>query len=1032
MTSNPKFKPMRTFQDVIDLSPKIIFGILLLCVPLSISAQEDGADQIPGYKDRFLNPISPDVWSMIKYGNAEVNPYSGTVGTSIPIYTYQDDDFTVPISIDYASSGYKPNVPTGVVGLGWYLNVGGVITREVRGIPDDACATFNYMSYGFNNQVFDVLGYASLHQKNNLQCDWRFIDDHVYTNIGGKDYLKVASDASTPGDRYEIEPDVFHFNFLGHSGSFILQPNNRVVFFNCNHPAGDYSITFTKDPEKFVSFTLTTVDGTRYLFEKGDKCKSTRRLDGWHHKLHHNTTLDEENIELNKSDDGLTNTFSWRLTKIIAPNDRVVEFSYDEKALISNESNHDISCTYIPTLSQTKGKINTAYPGITETYNIRQDEPTVNVVYAGLLQKIRIGNEATIDLIYSDKPEERIAAKGIFVEVGHRKQLDSVIVRNRNNTPIKTCCLSYKYNCLTDFGNATDDGITFLKSIDISGVGVYSMHYRKEDDVFPGIDTYAIDWYGYYNGGNWHSYFIPPADSIVALHNGRTKIFNYRRPNEEYAKYGMLEKIIYPTGGYTTYAYESNSWAKIAHLITGYEDRINNLSNKKTGGLRIKEICDYTHKDSLRQRRVFSYTDIDDNESGQLLWTPEIKKYYGFNFYNTYPGIGYEIALTKEYDSRSSTDDRIYAKQHHIEYPQVIEKVYDNRAVIKKLVEYKYFSSTEQVCVDRISFNPDTLKTNTWKYDLAYWDDVNLTNSSLYSDSGLGGKLKSKTHYDRDFEHPLYKEMYKYDIYHEDVYRTVVPIVHNAQNAYYEYDFSSPYLKEMESHTYSQDSEPIISTVQRDSVDTEGRLRSRTTINSKGNTIKHEYDYFSEVPSYLSSHVISNDGNITTALKYNYKSMIGFYVPSSVERAEVSPAMTESDLQYRIQQTFDVYDDDGRPLQITDKSGKSTCFIWGYGGQYPIAKIENVTYDELNLKGNIIRTYRDALTPSVNNALRNMGKDIHVTTYTYNPLVGITCVEDPSGHKIYYDYDANGKLIHIKDHDGASVRSYQYNIATDN
>lgn len=65
-----------------------------------------------------------------------------------------------------------------------------------------------------------------------------------------------------------------------------------------------------------MSFTLTTVDGTQYLFEKGDKCKSTRRLDGWHHKLHHNDTLDEENIELNKSDDGLTNTFSWRLTKL--------------------------------------------------------------------------------------------------------------------------------------------------------------------------------------------------------------------------------------------------------------------------------------------------------------------------------------------------------------------------------------------------------------------------------------------------------------------------------------------------------------------------------------------------------------------------------------------------------------------------------------------------------------------------------------------------------------------------------------------
>lgn len=638
---------MRTFRNIIDLLPKIILGILLSCVPRPISAQEDGAYQIPGYKDLFLNPVSPDVWSMIKYGNAEVNPYSGTVGTSIPIYTYQDDDFTIPISIDYASSGYKPNIPTGVVGLGWYLNVGGVITREIRGIPDDGCVTFNYYSYGFNTQVFDVLGYASLHQMNNLQGNWRF-DDLVYTNIEGKDYMKVAyNNATTPLSRYEIEPDIYHFNFLGHTGSFILQPNNRAVFFNCNTPSGDYSIRFDKDPEKFVSFTLTTVDGTQYLFEKGDKCKSTRRLDGWHHKLHHNDTLDEENIELNKSDDGLTNTFSWRLTKIIAPNGRIAEFSYDINALVSYESNHDISCAYIPTVSQTKGEINTAYPGITETYNIKQEEPTVNVVYAGLLQQIRIGNEAIIDLSYSDKPVERIADRTIFTESSNRKQLDSIIVRNRNHASIKRCHLSYKCNRLTEAGTGTGGGIIFLKSIDISGVGVYSMYYNKENDVFPGIDTYEIDWYGYYNGGNTPAYFIPPASSISDLQNDRTKIFNYRKPNEEYAKYGMLEKIAYPTGGYTTYQYESNSWAQIAHLITGYEDRVNNLPNKKTGGLRIKEICDYTREDSLRQRRVFSYTDVNNNDSGQLLWTPEIKKYYGFDFYNTYPGIGYEIAITK-------------------------------------------------------------------------------------------------------------------------------------------------------------------------------------------------------------------------------------------------------------------------------------------------------------------------------------------------------------------------------------------------
>ena len=78
------------------------------------------------------------VWSMIKYGNANIDYYTGTLGISIPIYTYKDNNFEIPISIDYASSGFQPGSPSGLVGQGWYLNFGGAITREVRGIPDDA------------------------------------------------------------------------------------------------------------------------------------------------------------------------------------------------------------------------------------------------------------------------------------------------------------------------------------------------------------------------------------------------------------------------------------------------------------------------------------------------------------------------------------------------------------------------------------------------------------------------------------------------------------------------------------------------------------------------------------------------------------------------------------------------------------------------------------------------------------------------------------------------------------------------------
>ena len=116
-----------------------LFGVLFL--QSSYAQDSNSTNSIAMHavlSDGYFKPQSPDVWSMIKYGNANIDYYTGTLGISIPIYTYKDNNFEIPISIDYASSGFQPGSPSGLVGQGWYLNFGGAITREVRGIPDDA------------------------------------------------------------------------------------------------------------------------------------------------------------------------------------------------------------------------------------------------------------------------------------------------------------------------------------------------------------------------------------------------------------------------------------------------------------------------------------------------------------------------------------------------------------------------------------------------------------------------------------------------------------------------------------------------------------------------------------------------------------------------------------------------------------------------------------------------------------------------------------------------------------------------------
>ncbi|MCA6068269.1 hypothetical protein JI747_013825 [Chryseobacterium sp. RG1] len=162
--------------------------------------------------------------------------------------------------------------------------------------------------------------------------------------------------------------------------------------------------------------------------------------------------------------------------------------------------------------------------------------------------------------------------------------------------------------------------------------------------------------------------------------------------------------------------------------------------------------------------------------------------------------------------------------------------------------------------------------------------------------------------------------------------------------------------------------------------------------------------------------------------------------PTSVLSQDLQTAAMSAEL------TYDQYDANGNLLQYTTKEGVVTSIIWGYGGTQPIAKIVGSPYSVAGaLAADIVSASdADALDPanegtliSALDAFRKQPALLtaQISTYTYDPFIGITSITQPSGMRELYLYDATQRLKEIKqqEKDAAgnliykTVKEFKYN-----
>jgi YD repeat-containing protein len=135
---------------------------------------------------------------------------------------------------------------------------------------------------------------------------------------------------------------------------------------------------------------------------------------------------------------------------------------------------------------------------------------------------------------------------------------------------------------------------------------------------------------------------------------------------------------------------------------------------------------------------------------------------------------------------------------------------------------------------------------------------------------------------------------------------------------------------------------------------------------------------------------------------------------------------------------YELYDEYGNILQLSQQDGTSICYIWGYNNTMPIAKIENGKYNLID--ANLIEHAKLASNSNDGASeliirlqnIRNALPNAMVTTYTYIPLVGLATVTDPRGYTTTYDYDSFGRLAKVFDAAGNQLSTNEYHFRTQN
>jgi hypothetical protein len=471
--------------------------LLILCVGFVIICWS----QSPALPS--ILPASPEPTALAKAGNIDVSLSSGMATASIPLYEMKIGKYSLPLSVNYGANGLKVDEVPSRVGIGWTLSAGGVITRIVRGKPDDKSTQHAYPAPT-----------PSLHE----------VVDYYDNIVGNTDW--------------DNQPDEYSISAPGLNGKFIVDSTGNVIKF----PFSNNKIEVTSSSTE-LKVKITDVNGVIYYFGYDNKVEKTVSHNVQGPVLGHQAVIT-----------------ALYLTKMEYPNGDFVNFNYSS---INYSVNPGVTQNYgaamlsnLTTYCHCSG----GFPPTQCSSGSGFSSTALDVQYNSFyLTSIHTCDSQYVNFGYEDRPDgsedRRLTSIGIsagdFSKGYHFTYYDpsvsSSAYSNSNGLNNKMFFLKEIY------------WLDMVPEISTDTIR-YSFSYETLDQL-PARLNYGQDHFGYYNGAS-NYYLLPYSPNTSEVNWGSTYASADRNPHWNYSKIGMLTKITYPTGGLQEFDYEANQFAK--------------------------------------------------------------------------------------------------------------------------------------------------------------------------------------------------------------------------------------------------------------------------------------------------------------------------------------------------------------------------------------------------------------------------------------------------------------------------------------